>query len=189
MFHWNFFPYLIMLGDWRIISLVDELEYPYSLLLLTMLRWKSIYCTYDEIMNRVCSPSKVINIIVESLFLESILAHIYFFCLVDVASDTKLSGYLHSYHVVFRIYFMVVILFLFFILHDLAVRSFHESEQLMCLLVLKKDPDWLKIEKFGQSFTHILEKLPECALSADFSWEFDALNNLTSRYKSVLIWL
>jgi hypothetical protein len=138
----------------------------------------AVHSPYYEIMYALGAPTQVINIIMESLILDGILAYVKFLSFIHMSCHTYGSWDLHGNNPILRVDLIVVLLLLFFVFHDLAFKGLHECEQFLALLVAQQDPDRFEAEELRQELSHILEEFFEGSLCADQGRELDAQDYL-----------
>ena len=170
--------YLIVVSDWRLVALVEQLKHAHVLLRLAFLLWVSVHSSYYEIMHALGAASEIINIVVEALIFDSILADVHLLSLVHMRSHTDGCRDLHGHHTVLRVDIIVVLLFLFFVFHDFPLEGLHEGEELLRLLVSEQDPYRFEAKELREESSHVFEQLREGALCADQGREFDAHHHL-----------
>lgn len=129
--------------------------------------WVAVHSSYYEIMYALGASSEVVNIIVEALIFDSILADVYLLGFVDVRGHTDGSRDLHGDHAILRVDFIVVLLFLFFVFHDFPFEGLHKGEELLRLLVSQQDTHRLKAKELWEVCPHVFEQFREGSLCAD----------------------
>jgi len=138
-------------------------------------------------MHALGAASKVVNIVVEALIFDSILADVHLFSLVDMRGDTDGCRDLHGHHTVLRVDIIVVLLFLFFVFHDFPFEGLHEGEELLRLLVPEQDPNRFEAKELREEYPHVFEQLREGALCADQGREFDAHHHLLLGHLALML--
>ena len=138
-------------------------------------------------MHALGAASQIINIVVEALILDSILADVHLLSLVDMRCHTDGCRDLHGHHAVLRVDIIVVLLFLFFVFHDFPLEGLHEGEELLRLLVSEQDPYRFEAKELREESSHVFEQLREGALCADQGREFDAHHHLFLGHLAVML--
>ena len=179
--------YLIIVSDGGLVALVEQLEHAYVFLGLTLLVWVSVHSSYYEIMHALGAASQVVNIVVEALIFDSILADIHLLSLVDMRGDTDGCRDLHGHHPVLRVDIIVVLLFLFFVFHDFPLEGLHEGEELLRLLIPEQDPNRFEAKELREECPHVFEQFREGALCAYQGREFDAHHHLFLGYLALVL--
>ena len=133
------------------------------------------------------AASEVVNIVVEALVLDSILADVDLLGLVHMRGYTYGCRDLHGHHPVLRVDIIVVLLFLFFIFHDFPLEGLHEGEELLRLLIPEQDPNRLKAKELRKEGPHVFEQFREGALGAYQGREFDAHYHLLLSYLALML--